>query len=139
MKRNIVFVVIVLMIGMQTFADENLRELKSINIEWQLCNNKAAYTKLNISGFNPLFFYNRNYGLLNMENIFQDNGTQNEQSLYKNSQENDWFGFLLVVAGYSVIWTDAYKNPLRYRYFENVWERQQQEESMYRNIIRNND
>jgi hypothetical protein len=127
---------------MQTFADENLSEFEKINIGWRLFNNKAEYTKLNMLGLNPLFFYNGNYGLLNMENIFQNNGTQNEQSIYKNSQENNWFGFLLVVASTSIIWIDAYKNPLRYRYFENVWERQQQqqqiEERMYRNIIRNN-
>jgi hypothetical protein len=125
---------------MQTFADENLNELKNINIGWSLFNNKVEYMKLNMLGLNPLFFYNRNYGLLNMENIIQNNDTQREQRIYQNSQENNWLGFLLVVAGYSIIWTDAYKNPLKYRYFEDTWERQQQmKESMYRNIIRNND
>jgi hypothetical protein len=125
----------VLIIGVQAFADENLSGLENINIERQLFNNKTEYTKLNLLGLNPLFFYNRNYDLLNMENIIQNDGTQSEQSIYKNSQENNWLGFLLVVAGYSIIWTDAYKNPLRYRYFENVWERQHQiEKRMYRNI-----
>jgi hypothetical protein len=180
MKRNTVFLVILLIFGTQTFADENLSELENINIEWQLLNNKTEYTNLNILGFNPLFLYNRNYGLLNeavsklqfwnsnlgfkgksghltafskslfqnqpgfgtssnMKNIIQNNDIQSEQSIYQNSEENNWLGFLLVVAGYSIIWTDAYKNPLKYRYFENVWERQQIEERMYRNIIKNND
>jgi hypothetical protein len=138
MKRNTFFVVILLVIGMQTFADENLGELENINIGWQLFNNKTGSTKLNILGLNPLFFYSRNHGLLNMGNIFQNNDIQNEQNIYKNSQENNWFEFLLVAASYSIIWTDAYKNPLRYRYFEDVWEQQQIEERMYRNIIRTN-
>jgi hypothetical protein len=170
MKKNTVFVVILLVIGMQIFADENLGELENINIGWQLFNNKADYTKLNILGLNPLFFYNGNYGLLGRspfgliprsllrktwgaEDLFprirQDFKEKSsipkslllgEQGIYKNSQENNWFGFLLVVAGYSIIWTDAYKNPLRYRYFEDAWERRQQiEKRMYKNITGNND
>lgn len=136
MKRNIVFAAMAVIIGIQTFADENVNEMGNIHIGWPLFIDKADHTKLN---FNSLFSYNRNYSLLSKETIFYNNSAERKQSGYKNSQENNWIGFLLVVAGSLIIWTDAYKNPLRHRYFESVWEHQQQEERMYRNLIRNND
>lgn len=139
MKGNAVSVVILLLIGMQTFADDNSSDLENINIEWQLFD-KTEHMKLNILGVNQLFFYNKDHGSLAAENVFQNNAIQREQSVSKNSQKNYWFGSLLLLAGYSLIWADAYENPVKYRYFEDKWERQRKiEEETYGNIIRNND
>jgi hypothetical protein len=128
MKKNIFLLVILLIINMQPFADENLIELESINSIRPLFTYRIENAELNLLGLNPLFFNTWHYGLsLNVyekyKSIFQNNITQNEQNIYQTSQANNWIGFLIVMAGYSILWTDAYTNPLRYRYWENAWER----------------
>jgi hypothetical protein len=144
MKKIIILGIMVFIISHQIFADENLNEFENFNFDWELFNyhfpnDNGLSSYSNLLGLNPVFFFNNYYGLsLNMnEDVFLYD-IQRKQNIYKSSQENDWLGFLLVMAGYSIFLTDVYKNPLKYSCWENVWEHNQVEEKMYRNIIKNN-
>jgi hypothetical protein len=115
------------MLNPQTFADEDSSELEIINWVQLVFEYTMENPESNLPRRNPLFF--SHYGLLlniyrkNVyETTFQFNSTHNEQTISQNSQENDWLGFLLIMAGYSIIWADAYRDPVRYKYLENAWE-----------------
>jgi hypothetical protein len=126
--KNILLVTMLLILNLQAFADEDSSEVEIVNLAQPIFGYTMATPKLNLPRRNPLFFshyglFSNMYGKNVYENIFHLNSTRNEQNVSQNSQENNWLGFLLIMAGYSIIWTDAYRDPLRYRYLENEWER----------------
>jgi hypothetical protein len=140
MKIIAIFLAIFLINITYICSDENSNELKNITFSWQLCNNGIESTSIDFMDLNPLFFNNGNsyFSLNTFEHNNQNNGTRNEEEKYITAQDgNNWLGFLLGIAIYSIIWTNAYKNPQSQKYLNEVWEKKFEEDKLYQRIIKN--
>jgi hypothetical protein len=114
--------------------------------QWQLFNNDNTEMELDFININPLFC-SCDRAILNEYQFFNiiDNNIKNNWDKRNNNtvdnNGNDWVGFILGIAAYSIIWADYYNNPEawdKYKYLNDEWEKRikENEWSVFQNRAR---
>ena len=141
MKKVVFLWTIFFTIFSYTSADENLIEFENIGFRWQLFINQNNNPNIDFIALNPMFFDNDNdngndYFLINfLENISQNNRSQNTQRINTNSQGKNFNIFSTIIFLAGTIYANSFMNRQEREVYNNRWTQQIDEERTYRRIF----
>jgi hypothetical protein len=136
MKKIVVLWIMFFSIFSYTFADENLIEFGSISLSCQLFIYQNNNQNIDFIALNPMFFNNGNkyFSINYLENISQNNRSQNNQRIYADSQVNAFSIIGSIIFASGLIYASSTMNRQEREINNDMWKQQREMENIYRNI-----
>jgi hypothetical protein len=139
MKRIVILWIMFFTIFSYTFADENLIEFKNISFSlpsFIYQSDNRDNQNIDFIDLNPMFFSNGNkyFSINYLENVSQNNRSQNNQRIYTDSQINIFsiFGSIIYISG--MVYADSTMDRQKREISNDMWKQQREMENIYRNI-----